>query len=195
MAYSWSGGTPTASAANSTTGLYFTGIGNGYQLSVPAQSSQSVVKLYLGLWTARGRLEAKLSDGSVPSYVAYLDNSAGSVDRVVTLSFSAASSGVNLIIGYTVENNYGNIWGNITLQAATLVEERRHPQWQLPPLLRWRNLYDLCGCDPGNPNSRRFHSLYHGWHRSNKQLHPLFCSYYAHSECYASGQGLPFRLQ
>jgi peptidoglycan/xylan/chitin deacetylase (PgdA/CDA1 family)/lysophospholipase L1-like esterase len=121
VAYSWSGGTPTASATNSTTGIFFTGIGNGYQLSIPAQSSQSVLKLYLGLWTARGRFEAKLSDGSVPSYVAYLDNAAGSVDRVVTLSFSAASSGVNLIIGYTVENNYGNSWGNITLQAATLV--------------------------------------------------------------------------
>ena len=134
MAYSWSGGTPTASATNSTTGLYFTGIGNGYQLSIPAQSSQSVVKLYLGLWTARGRLEAKLSDGSVPSYVAYLDNSAGSVDRVVTLSFSAASSGVNLIIGYTVENNYGNIWGNITLQAATLVAGAQTPTVATPTI-------------------------------------------------------------
>ena len=121
VAYSWSGGTPTAGATNSIAGIFFTGIGNGYRLSIPAQSSQSVLKLYLGLWTARGRLEARLSDGSVPSYVAYLDNSAGSVDRVVTLSFSAASSGVNLIIEYTVENNYGESWGNITLQAATLV--------------------------------------------------------------------------
>jgi hypothetical protein len=40
---------------------------------------------------------------------------------VVTLSFSAASSGVNLIIEYTLEDNYGDSWGNINLQAATLV--------------------------------------------------------------------------
>jgi hypothetical protein len=119
VAYSWSGGTPTASAANSKTGIYFTGIGNGYRLTVPAVSVDRTLKLYLGLWVARGRFEAKLSDGSVTPYVAYLDNSTTSVDRVVTLRFSSASSGVNLIIEYTVENNYGK--GNITLQAATLV--------------------------------------------------------------------------
>jgi lysophospholipase L1-like esterase len=122
VGYSWSGGTPTAGASNSITGIFFTGIGNGYQLSIPAQSSGSVLKLYLGLWTARGRFEARLSDGSVPSYVQYLDNPSGFVDRVVTLNFSAASSsGVRLIVEYIVENNYGNAWGNITLMAATLV--------------------------------------------------------------------------
>jgi len=120
VAYSWSRGTPTASATSSKTGIYFRGIGKGYRLTIPAQKTQSVLKIYLGLWRARGRFEAKLSDGSVTPYVTYLDNSTGSLDRAVTLRFSSASSNVNLVVEYTVENNYGNSSGNITLQAATL---------------------------------------------------------------------------
>ncbi len=121
VAYSWSGGTPTASATGSTTGIYFTGIGNGYQLSVPATSTDSTVKLYLSVWHARGRLEARLSDGSVPSYVDYLDNPTDNTDRVVTLTYHADGTGVNLIVQFAVEDDYGSVWGNVTLQAATLV--------------------------------------------------------------------------
>jgi hypothetical protein len=137
VACSWSGGTPTASAANSTTGIFFYGIGNGYRLRIPAQSSESVLKLYFGLWNAKGRFEARLSDGSVPSYVAYLDNPSDILDRVVTLSFSAASSGVNLIVEYTVENNYGNSWGNITLEAATLASTVVTPEAAVISQANW----------------------------------------------------------
>ena len=121
VAYSWSGGTPTASATSTITGISFAGIGNGYRLTIPAQTTESVLKIYLGLWRARGKLEVRLSDGSVAPYVTYLDNSTTILDRVVTLNFSATASNVNLIVEYTVENNYGNTWGNVTLQAATLV--------------------------------------------------------------------------
>jgi hypothetical protein len=119
-AFSWSGGTSTASASGSTTGIYFTGAGNGCRLTVPAGTTEKILQLYLGLWRARGKLEAKLSDGSAASYVAYLDNSSDVLERVVTLKFRAPSSGANLIVEYTLENNYGNSLGNIYLVAATL---------------------------------------------------------------------------
>ena len=123
--YSWTGGTPTTSVASTRTGIYFTGIGNGYRLTIPAKSTESVLKIYLGLWIARGRFEARLSDGSATPYVTYLDNATTTLDRVVTLTFSSPSSGVNLIVEYIIENNYGK--GNITLQAATLVAEDQVP--------------------------------------------------------------------
>ncbi len=121
VAYTWTGGTPTASASSSIAGLYFTGIGDGYQLSVPAATTDRTLKLYLGVYNAKGTLEAKLSDGSVPSYVAVLDNSTGSTDRVVTITYHADGTGVNLLVSFTVADNYGSVWGNVTLQAATLV--------------------------------------------------------------------------
>ena len=120
-AFSWSGGTSTASASGSATGIYFTGAGNGYRLTVPAGTTEKTLQIYLGLWRARGKLEAKLSDGSATSYVTYLDNSSDVLERVVTLKFRAPSSSANLIIEYTLENNYGNSLGNIYLIAATLV--------------------------------------------------------------------------
>ncbi len=134
VAYTWSGGTPTASASSSTTGLYFTGIGDGYQLSVPAATTDRTVKLYLSVYQARGRLEARLSDGSVSSYVDYVDNSTGSTDRVVTITYHAAGTGVNLIVSFTVEDNYGSTWGNVTLQAATLVAGAATPTVATPTI-------------------------------------------------------------
>ena len=127
VAYSWTGGTPTTSTTGTRTGLYFKGVGNGYRLTIPAKSTESVLKIYLGLWIARGRFEARLSDGSVPPYVTYLDNATTTLDRVVTITFSSPSSGVDLIVEYIVENTYGNAMGNITLQAATLVAEDQVP--------------------------------------------------------------------
>ena len=121
VAYSWSGGTPTLSTPGSTTGIYFYGIGNGYQLTLPADTTERTLKLYIGLWHARGRFEARLSDNSAPAFVQVFDNPTGILDTVVTLNFSAASSGASLIIEYIVEDNYGQSFGNITLQAATLM--------------------------------------------------------------------------
>ena len=134
VAYTWTGGTPTASATNTTTGLYINGtIGNGFSLSVPANTTTKTLRLYVGSWFAQGRLQATLSDGSAAQYVTFVDAPSGLVDRLITLNFSAASAGQTLNIQYTMFTDYGS--GNVTLSAATLVSagSPNQPQVFNPP--------------------------------------------------------------
>jgi hypothetical protein len=113
-AFTWTGGTPTASATNTTTGIYLGGINNGLQFTVPADTTQRTLKVYVGSYDAQGRLQASLSDNSA---TAYTDTAAaGSANRVYTLNYRAASAGQTLTVRWTQVGG----GGNVTLQAATL---------------------------------------------------------------------------
>ncbi|MFN0277197.1 MAG: hypothetical protein ACKVRN_01205 [Pyrinomonadaceae bacterium] len=119
--YSWSGGTPTASATNTGTGVYVIGLNNGFQITAPAETTARTLKMYVGLWAAGGRFEASLSDGSAPVYIdTSLSSSSSPVNAVYTLNYRAASAGQTLTLQWTA-NTIFNQWGNVTLQAATLV--------------------------------------------------------------------------
>jgi hypothetical protein len=119
--YNWTGGTPTASASNVDTGLWVVGNGNGYQITVPADTTQRTLKVYLGLWAAGGRFEASLSDNSAPGYVdTSLVNSTATTNQVFTLTYRAASAGKTLTVKWTANQTF-NSWSNVTLQGATLV--------------------------------------------------------------------------
>ncbi|MBK8161663.1 MAG: hypothetical protein IPK65_00480 [Gammaproteobacteria bacterium] len=122
----WTGGTPTATATNTGAGLYITGNNNGFSVTVPASTTAKTLRLYLGGWKARGQLQATLSDGSAAPYVTTIDNPSGSINRVVTLDFSAAGA-ATLTVSYTIVTDYG-LGGNITLMAATLITNQ-------PPVL------------------------------------------------------------
>ncbi|MGD9628399.1 MAG: peptidoglycan DD-metalloendopeptidase family protein [Pyrinomonadaceae bacterium] len=119
--YTWTGGTPNTSATNTPTGLFVMGANNGFQLTVPADTTQRTLKVYLGLWAAGGRFEASLSDGSAVPYIdTSLLNSSGTTNHVYTLNYRAGSAGQSLTIRWTVSTTF-NQWSNVTLQAATLV--------------------------------------------------------------------------
>ncbi len=120
VSFSWSGGTPVESSGGTPSGLYMTGEGNGFQITIPADTNQRTLKLYVGAWKAKGKLTASLSDGSASDYSSYLDSSSGTTCMVYTLNFKAASGGETLTIKYTLEDTYDDTYGNITLQAATL---------------------------------------------------------------------------
>jgi hypothetical protein len=118
--FSWTGGTPTASASGVASGLWNFGASNGFQVTVPAGTTARTLKLYVGLWAAGGRLEASLSDGSAPVFTdTSLTNSSGTTNRVYTLNYKAASAGQTLTVKWTVNATF-NTYGNVTLQAATL---------------------------------------------------------------------------
>ncbi len=123
--YSWTDGTPTASAMNSPTGLYINGLNKGFQITVPADTTSRTVKVYVGVWGAQGKLEATLSDSSASAYadtsVTDPGGSSDGIARVYTLTYRAASSGQTLTVKWTVETMHEAQWGNVTLQAATLV--------------------------------------------------------------------------
>jgi hypothetical protein len=118
--YSWTDGTPTATATNTTAGIFIQGVGKGFQITAPADTADRTVKLHVGVWMAQGRLEVSLSDGSVPSFVdTSVNDNAGASVRVFTISYRAAAAGQQLRIKWTVLQSYSSV-GNVTLQAATL---------------------------------------------------------------------------
>jgi hypothetical protein len=120
--YSWTGGTPTASALNSPNGVWTLGAGNGFQITVPASTTSRTLKLYVSASTAQGRLEASLSGGGAPVYTdtsLVHTGSGANTQGVYTINFRAASSGQTLTIRWTILNSSGP-YGNVTMQAATL---------------------------------------------------------------------------
>jgi hypothetical protein len=120
-AYSWSDGTPTASANGTRTGVFIHGLTNGFTLTAPADRSVRTLKVYVGLYGAQGNFQAYLSDFSAPAYndVSLL-NVYGSSYAVYTLNYAAAATGQTLIVRYTTEALFDADFGNLTLQAASL---------------------------------------------------------------------------
>jgi uncharacterized protein YndB with AHSA1/START domain len=113
----WSDGTPVASATNDTSGVYIRGIGNGFQLSAPADTTTRTLYLYVGGWNSGGKLTAHLSDGSAPDIVdTSFSSSSGQYKVVYTLTYHAASPAQTLVVKWTQASGTGNV----TLQAAAL---------------------------------------------------------------------------
>ena len=116
--YDWSDGTPTAS--NSTdTFVYQPGVGRGFELSAPADTSARTLVVYLGGSGATGRLEARLSDASAPVYSETV-SAGGNFDRRLTLSYRAASAGQTLTVTWVQTGASGNIsFSAASLQGAS----------------------------------------------------------------------------
>jgi hypothetical protein len=52
-AFTWSDGTPTASATNTNTGVFVPGLNKGFQITLPADTTSRTLRIYLGLWKAQ----------------------------------------------------------------------------------------------------------------------------------------------
>ncbi|MBI3853895.1 MAG: Ig-like domain-containing protein [Verrucomicrobia bacterium] len=119
--FSWSDGTPTASATDTPTGVFITGVGNGFKIIAPADTTPRRLKIYAGLYGAKGNFQAYLSDFSAQAYTdTSVSNVYGDNYVVYTLDYSAASSGQSLIVQYRSLFLYDQDFGNVTLQSATL---------------------------------------------------------------------------
>jgi hypothetical protein len=118
--YFWTGGTPTASATNSHTGIYSVGLDTGFQITAPADTAVRTLRFYVGTFAARGHLQAYLNDFSAAAYVdSTLENLGNGPSAVYTINYRAASPGSKLVLRYTVAESFDH-FGNVTLQAATL---------------------------------------------------------------------------
>jgi hypothetical protein len=121
--FSWTNGTPTPSASASPTGVFIEGLANGFQVLVPADTERRRLKMYVGLYGARARFEASLSDSSARSFVdTSLFNIYGNHYRVYTIDYKAATPGQQLVIRHTADQVFDLQSGNVTLQSATLVD-------------------------------------------------------------------------
>jgi len=124
-AYSWTDGTPTVATGGTRTGLFRTNLSSSFQLTFPADTTPRILRLYVGAYAARGRLLAYLSDFSARPYI---DNSVFDISwdneyAVYTFAYTAASAGQQLNISYSSVELLDGVWGNVTLQAATLQGE------------------------------------------------------------------------
>jgi hypothetical protein len=119
-AFSWTDGMPTAEVGGTTTGVFTFGLNEGFEFSVPADTSTRTLKVYAGLYGAQGNFQAWLSDFSGPAYTDTTLNNLGNGYAVYQLTYSSASSGQKLMVRYRALNLFDADHGNVTLQAATL---------------------------------------------------------------------------
>jgi hypothetical protein len=120
-AFTWTNGSPTASVAGTRTGLYVEGLSNGFTMTVSADRSVRRLRVYAGLYGARSRFDASLSDNSAAPFVdTSLARTYSSGYAVYTVDFAAASTNQQLRIRYTADTIYDTAYGNVTWQAATL---------------------------------------------------------------------------
>ncbi len=121
-AFAWSDGTPTASVSGANIGVYTTGVTNGFEITVPADTNSRTLKVYVGLYGAQGNFQVWLSDFSAAAFTdTSLSNYYGSSYGVYTITYSAASAGQSLKVRYRSLKLFDQDYGNVTLQAATLV--------------------------------------------------------------------------
>ncbi|HTI97980.1 MAG TPA: Ig-like domain-containing protein [Dongiaceae bacterium] len=120
-AFTWSDGTPTSSAAGTPTGVFVTGITNGFQLTVAADTTPRQLRLYVGGYGVQAELQASLSDLSAAPYTdTSVNNQYGNTYAVYTINYAAASANQSLQVTFRAFNLYDLTYGNVTLQAATL---------------------------------------------------------------------------
>src|ERR1035438_6048786 len=113
---SWSDGTPTASAAGDTNGLYITGLGQGFSFTAPADTTTRTLVAHVGGWKSGGTLTAHLSDGSAADFTDTTATASGQYDRNYTLTYNAGSASQTLTVTWTMISGTGNV----TLNAAAL---------------------------------------------------------------------------
>jgi hypothetical protein len=125
--YSWTDGTPRAGITNTTTGVYIFGVNNGFEIQVPATNAFRTLRLHVGVYAGRGKMQAFVSDYSAAvvsdASVSNLNNGPGGI---YTITYKASSLGQKLIARYTLASRYSSD-GNATLQAASLLSDNNPP--------------------------------------------------------------------
>ncbi|HEY3321774.1 MAG TPA: PA14 domain-containing protein [Planctomycetota bacterium] len=136
--YTWAGGTPTATAtegANAGKDVTVATVAAGYMITVPADSTVRVLKLFCGLYAGTagattGQLTLALSDGSAPVYIdgpalgaqafTYnLNSNYGVWDGSYTIVYAAAAPGQTLKVTWIATALGTN--ANCKLEAASLL--------------------------------------------------------------------------
>jgi hypothetical protein len=114
--YSWSDGEPTRTVTQTPTGIYVAGVGHGFKITVPAQTTKQTLRIYLGLWESSGTVNVTLS--STPgTYTKTIEDPASAITNVCfVIDFTASSPSEVLTVLW--EQSSGD--GNVTLQSVTL---------------------------------------------------------------------------
>ncbi|SCL53221.1 hypothetical protein GA0070606_2086 [Micromonospora citrea] len=116
--FRWRDGTPVESVGGSPHGVYRCGAGSRFTLAVVADGQPRTVRLFAGVWMARGRLDARLSDGG-PNRTLRIEDRHTSRSAEFTLAFQAPR-GARLVLTWTAEEVFTADCGNVGVQAVAL---------------------------------------------------------------------------
>lgn len=120
--FKWSNGDVNPNIADACSGLYLWNQGDGFQITVPADTTPKTLKLFIGADGATGTLQASLSDNSAPVFTDSSMVTDGDAAGTYSIDFQAASPGQTLSVTYTLSQMD---WGDITIEAAELTP--KHP--------------------------------------------------------------------
>ena len=117
--FSFTDGTPDSQEIDVRPYVSVDGVGNGFQLTVAADTTPRTLRLYASAEYAKAQLQAFLSDGSAPVVVDQsLDNPNQYLPTVYTINYNAASANQSLTVRLTLASEYD--WGELQIYAATL---------------------------------------------------------------------------
>ncbi len=116
--FRWRDGAPVKSADATPDGVYTCGVDSGFSLAVVADGQPRTATVYLGVWMARGRLDARLGGGG-PSRTLRLEERHTSQSTRATIRFQAPK-GTRLLLTWMVEESFTPHCGNVGLQAVAL---------------------------------------------------------------------------
>ncbi|WP_328470332.1 hypothetical protein OHA21_04270 [Actinoplanes sp. NBC_00393] len=119
QAYRWTGGSPLASAKGVTSGVRTCGEGNGFTLTAPVGTVGNTLRLYLGVSSGVGRLEARLSTGGQPWTDRWEQPDGQLSTAAYTVNYRAIKAGKISVRWITEESTGGNC-GGVVLFAATV---------------------------------------------------------------------------
>jgi hypothetical protein len=122
--FTWTNGTPTPSAAYTTTGIWLPGNGNGFRFSVLADDMLRSLTIYVGVYQGEAELHVSLEDGSAAPFIDTSTTAKGAAGVTVAyaVAYRAASPGQTLAIEWTLiaGKPTGGRMPNVTWQAATI---------------------------------------------------------------------------
>jgi hypothetical protein len=117
--FSWTGGDPVDHSDGTPTGIRTCGAGNGFTITAPATTATRVLRLYVGVVSGRGRLEARLTAGSATrtAMLEQRDNDFRSV--VYTIRYRAPKT-AKISLKWVTQESFSSGCGGVALEAATL---------------------------------------------------------------------------
>ena len=117
VSFRWSDGKPIADEPGTTTGVYIAGVDDGFAVSVPADTTEHTVVIFVGGYLTAATLSAHLSDKSAPDFSSSnFSNMVDVYNATFTLKYRAASANQTLLIAWKQTSGAGNV----TLQAVAL---------------------------------------------------------------------------
>jgi hypothetical protein len=115
--FSWTGGTPTATSAGTTTGIYVPAATAGVQITSVCDGASHTLRVYLTGWQSRARLSARITDNSQTFSIDHSGSVAADYRPVYDLTYRCASP-LKLEVTWQVLQDYGT--ANIGIASATL---------------------------------------------------------------------------